>query len=220
MIVTLSDNRHDDALEIPLGLKLRQRLRGIKASAVAPRVHPGGGGMRQAWPGDPLHGRRRRHAEPGARRPCLPVFARPARPSRCTFRITALAGYAFPSRTRDLTGALAVNPMLLELFDYLSSVQAIGRLVRQCSPGAVQICRIPTPSPWRGSSPGLTQTNTRLEPHPTDISWPREQKLHYSLNHAARVRGCRTRGFSPTLKRFVCYWRPDAFNGRESDQGP
>ena len=136
----LERHRHDDALEFLLALDLRQRLRSDRERGRSAH-HPGGRGAEVRR--DAMRGLRRRAARPRSARARRLGPASEAQPMDLSNH--RVAGHAVAKQTRDLARALAVNPMLLELLDYLVR-PSHGRLVGQCSPKA-SLARNQTPSP-------------------------------------------------------------------------
>src|ERR1700722_816893 len=124
-------------------------------------------------------------------------------------------GHAVAEQARDLARAFAVNPMLLELFDYL--VRPSHLSPRSSNPRQRRRnTQNPTPSPGEEpAGPNADQHSIWNPPH--DISWASRRKLHYSLNHAQESSGV-AQGAFPQLFAFrivVLKWGPSM---PESDQ--
>ena len=131
---------------IPLGLSSSDSVSGASANAVAPRIIRGAGELRR--------GPATRCTGGGAIRRgrgtlALGVLARPARPSRCTFPITALRVTPLPSKPAIWLALLPSIQCCLSC-STISSVQAICRLVRQFSPKAAQYAESHSVA-WRGA---------------------------------------------------------------------
>ena len=162
-------HRHDDALEFLLAAQARpapaarSQARSRRASSAGQRG--------QSRPADAMQGRgaaTRRGREAAE----LGDFARPARPSRWTFPITALRVTPLPSKPR-VARALAVYPMLLELFDYFvrpSHCRLVCLILRQRRRSS-QI----KPRRLARSPPGVTLTCTLFETPPTTSRGPQEE---------------------------------------------
>jgi hypothetical protein len=76
-----------------------------------------------------------------------------------------VAGHAIAEQTRDLARAFAVNPMLLELLDYLVRPSHC-RLVRRFLAKGGRLLRIPSRRLAR-TRPSATLISTRSETRPT-----------------------------------------------------